>query len=465
MVWDDQVSVDGLRSVRIDLPQYGSGGWHQNVQLPPNRNFLFSGWIRTREVALPYPVPDAGAYLIDLNGQGTSEVITGTTGWTWVRVAFNSGPDGRGRVGVRIASGVAVKGTAWFDGLQLTAIDAEDPHPPWKILALIYQQTDFRPSSFPGEPHYVGNIDDQQLAAATSAVTRFVLEDIPALTSGQMAPELTIRYPGTLTELHGFGGGYWPSPWQTARDLDPGFDSVIVIWQPNVVDITTGTSLWIGNAAGLTAYTGRKQAYTTLIVDAATRYGHRNVFKHEWGHSILFFYDAAGTAPRPTVENHTYPFIYVRCGTGEDYVWVDETDDVPVANSIYHNASGFTHDYYSGTTALASSPTHCLGITPEAWAAGGPVSRPGQPPLSSDGARLDALRLRLESLIATSEGRSAWFRPLETSLEAAMHAIDVRNRPAAIEALGRFRQHLSRLVRLGRLDPWAAEILAQASVL
>jgi hypothetical protein len=165
------------------------------------------------------------------------------------------------------------------------------------------------------------------------------------------------------------------------------------------------------------------------------------------------------------VENHTYPFTYVHCGTGEDYIWLDETDAVPVPNSIYHNASGFTHDYYSGTTALASDPAHCLGITPEAWAAGGPVSRPGQPPASSDGARVDALRLRLDNLTATVQGRRGWFRPLETSLEAAVRAIDTGDRPGAIEALGRFRHHVWRLLRLGRLDANTAQILAAAAVL
>jgi hypothetical protein len=468
LVWDDQVSVDGLRSVRIDLPQYGAGTWRQNVVLPPDRNFLFSGWIRTRDIVLPYPMQNAGAYLFALNrnGTGMSEVITGTTEWTWVRLAFNSGPDGSVQLTAGIGAQIpAVKGTAWFDDLRLTAIDADDPHPPWKILALIYQRTDFQPSPFPGEVRYVGYIDDLQLAEATAAVTRFALEDIPALTSGNMVPELTIRYPGTLTELKGLDGGYWPAPHLTASDLDPGFDSVIVIWQPNVVDLTTGEPRWIGNAAGLTADTGRQQAYTTLIVDAATGYGHRNVFKHEWGHSVLFFYGASGTAPRPSVENHTYPFTYVHCGTGEDYIWLDETDEVPVPNSIYHNASGFTHDYYSGSTALASNPTHCLGITPEAWAAGGPVSRPGQPPASSDRARLDALRLRLDRLTTTAEGPPGRFRPLETSLEAAMHAIDAGDRPGAIEALVRFRHHVSRLLRLGRLDAWTAETLAQAAVL
>ena len=38
--------------------------------------------------------------------------------------------------------------------------------------------------------------------------------------------------------------------------------------------------------------------YTTLIADAATTCGHLNVFKHEFGHSITEYYDAAGTAPK-----------------------------------------------------------------------------------------------------------------------------------------------------------------------
>jgi hypothetical protein len=55
---------------------------------------------------------------------------------------------------------------------------------------------------------------------------------------------------------------------------------------------------------------------------------------------------------------------------------MDESDLNPVPNSIYNDQSGFTHDYYSGTTALATAPSQCLGITPAAWAAGGPVTRP-----------------------------------------------------------------------------------------
>ena len=223
--------------------------------------------------------------------------------------------------------------------------------------------------------HVVGKIDPAQTAAAAAAATRFVLTDIPLLTTGNMVPGVTIRYPGPLTRLSPNGAGWWPSPDDTALERDPAFDSVIVIWQPTVTDQDTGESLWIGSAAGLTPGMGVNQMYTTLIIEAATLYGHLNVFKHEWGHSILAYFDAARTAPQPAVSNHAESTTYVNCLTGQYYNWIDETDANPIPNSIYNNASGFTHDYYSGTTALATNPTRCLGIPPITWATDGPVSK------------------------------------------------------------------------------------------
>jgi hypothetical protein len=247
----------------------------------------------------------------------------------------------------------------------------------WKILTLIYATTDFQYTDANSIPrHVIGTISPTQLTEAAAAATRFANEDITALTSGHMVPELTIRYPGTMPSLSPNGAGWWPSPSDTGSARDPAFDAVWVIWQPNVVDQGTGEALWIGSAAGLTPPMGAGQTYMALIVDATTAYGHRNVFKHEFGHSITWYFDAAGTAPKPMVENHTVAGTYVHCGTGEGYVWVDETDANLIPNSIYNNASGFTHDYYSGTTALASTPTVCLGISADAWAAGGPVTRP-----------------------------------------------------------------------------------------
>jgi len=266
-------------------------------------------------------------------------------------------------------------------GAQTVGTATFSTHPRWKILVLIYDRTDALVTDTAGVQHHmVATMTPAEVERATLAATQFVETDIPALTSGNMIPELTIRYPAhALTQLDPFGQAWWPSPANTAPERDPAFDSVIVIWDPRVVDQYTGTHYWIGGGAGLTVPMNAGQTYATIIIEA-TGYGHRNVFKHEWGHSILFYFDAIGVTPKPTVTNHANINQYVHWPTGENYVWVDETDANPIPNSIYHNQSGFTHDYYSGTTATADQPTRRLGITPEAWMLGGPVTKPGAPP-------------------------------------------------------------------------------------
>lgn len=92
---------------------------------------------------------------------------------------------------------------------------------------------------------------------------------------------------------------------------------------------------------------------------------------------ILSFFDAVGSSPDPTISNHVGATEYVNCQTEQYYDWRDETIASPIPNSIYNNESGFTHDYYSGMIATADQPYRCLGITPEAWALGGPVSHSG----------------------------------------------------------------------------------------
>lgn len=378
LTWDMEFAHGGAHSVKILASQPNDAAWIQTITVAPNTNYLLSGWIKTDSVA--HTEGSVGANLCLFGTWQQTAAVIGTTDWTQVRMSFNSGPSGTVTIGARLGywSGTTT-GTAWFDDMRVTEIRATDPHPDWKLLALVYDTTDFTYSDQSVTRHVIGHIDPAQVAAAASAVSRFVLQDIPALTSGNMMPQMTIRYPGRLTHLSPSGGGWWPSPADTANDDDPAFDSVIVIWQPTVVDQTTGEGLWIGSAAGLTPPMGTGQAYTTLIIEAATTYGHLNVFKHEWGHSILSYFDALGTAPRPTVTNHTDGMTYVNCQSGAYYVWQDETDANPIPNSIYNNASGFTHDYYSGTTALATDPRSCLGITPSAWATGGPVSKPQVP--------------------------------------------------------------------------------------
>lgn len=366
----------GASSVKITAPTLSDARYLQEVTVEPDTQYMLSGWIKTENVA-----EGAGANLSFFGTWTHTDGLVGTNDWTRVSLWFKSGSDTRITIGARLGySAAPSSGTVWFDDLRLTRITPDGTHPHWKILVLIYDRTDAVVTDTGGKKHHmVGAMTPAEVERAALAATEFVETDIPALTSGNMVPELTIRYPDhPLTQLDTYGQGWWPSPANTVADRDRTFDSVIVIWDPRVVDQYTGIAhLITGGAAGLGPSMGPGQTYLTIIIQAATEFGHRNVFKHEWGHSILYYFETIGATPRPTVANHADINQYVHWPNGDSYVWLDETDANPIPNSIYNNESGFTHDYYSGTTATPDQPTRRLGITPEAWMFGGPVTKPG----------------------------------------------------------------------------------------
>lgn len=370
----------GTSGISIMAETANDAWFWQQVTVEPETQYMLTGWIKTQNVS-----GGAGANLSLIGTWTHTEGLFGTNDWTYVSLWFNSGSNTQMTIGARLGYWAGTSsGMAWFDDLRLTPITPDGTHPRWKILVLIYNKTDAVVTDTAGVRHHmVATMTPTDVERATLAATQFVETDIPALTSGNMIPELTIRYPDhALTQLDPYGQAWWPSARNTASDRDPAFDSVIVIWDPRVVDEYTGTRYWIGPGAGVAAGMGASQTYCTIIIEA-TGYGHRNVFKHEWGHSILFYFDSVGASPKPAVTNHSEIGQYVHWPTGDAYVWIDETDANLIPNSIYNNESGFTHDYYSGTTATADQPTRRLGVTPEAWMLGGPVTKPGvssQPP-------------------------------------------------------------------------------------
>ncbi len=266
--------------------------------------------------------------------------------------------------------------------------------PRWKVLVLVYAATDFEFSDDQGKHRLVAAMTDEEKRRAESQARRFFEQDVPQLTRGLQQPIVTVKFPRrTLTRLEG-EGGYAPGPDDAAPDAGREFDSVVVVWKSAGTDQVTGRPLDVADAGGLTTPRGTEQTYCCFPIGSLPA-NHRNVFKHEWGHSILFYFEAAGKVPLPVVDNHINDTDrrYVHWPTGEAYVLEDETDDHLIPNSIYHNTRGFTHDYYTGQTATADKPERRLGITAEAWASGGPVTRParakapaaqGAPPLSRD---------------------------------------------------------------------------------
>lgn len=395
--WDSTQSYQGTKSVRISLTTPNDARWIQTVAVQLNTDYRLSGWIKTEDVAHTVGTVDAGANLSVYGTWTRTAALIGTNDWTNVSLTFNTGSSSQVVIGARVGywSGTTT-GTAWFDELRLEPVGPPSlsktaflplvmnayvgsTSPRWRILVLAYESTDFTYTDGAGEQHhFVANMTQADKDRLAYAASRFVNSDVPALNSRNMEPSVTIRYPThALDRLTPMGcSDYAPSPSDAAPDRDSAFDSVIAVWDGSGTDLMTGQSMSIQGCAWAW-HMGTGQTYVAIPVDYS-RYNDRNIFKHEWGHSILFYYDAAGTAPKPPVDNHINDTTnrYVNCITGQPYILQDETDDNPIPNSIYHNESGFTHDYYSGMTATADQPTRCLGIRPAAWASGGPVSRP-----------------------------------------------------------------------------------------
>ena len=116
-------------------------------------------------------------------------------------------------------------------------------------------------------------------------------------------------------------------------------------------------------------------------------------------------------------------------------------------------------DYYSGTTSLASDPLRCLGITPAAWATGGPVSLPGELPALSPEEEIQAIQVALRQLIGAGTLRSSWSRPLEMHLEHAARALADGDIRSALEMLSALRRKVQLLQDKDRLSVTAAEAL------
>jgi len=94
-----------------------------------------------------------------------------------------------------------------------------------------------------GGHHYVETMSNADRDNAIATATQFVNQDIPALDSGFMVPNLTVRVVAQAPRLSPDGGnaccgmgGWWPDPGDTASQRDPAFDSVIVVWNAHGVD-------------------------------------------------------------------------------------------------------------------------------------------------------------------------------------------------------------------------------------
>jgi hypothetical protein len=439
----------------------------QAVSVEPGVPHRLSGWLQARDVAAE---PGAGEVGANLGLDGTwlhSEALLGTTSWTYRSLVFNPGSAGEVTVAARLGHwGAAASGSAWFDEVRLERVQRRE-HPLWSFLVLVYGGTDLTWVDGTGTTRrVVAQMTEDERRTVATLSRRFVEEDLGRLSSGAVTGRVEVRFPDQpLGRLSRFGDGWWPSPADTAPDREAHFDSVIVVWDPRGHDVATGAPVWLGSAGGLTPYTGTGQTYSAIVADMFVVWGAgRNTLKHEFGHSLLWYFDAMGLTPQPAVTNHASPGDYVHCLTGAPYAWVDETDANPIPNSIYNDDAGFTHDYYSGTTALASEPARCLGVGPEAWAYGGPATVQRLTWSLDPGARLLRLEAQVQRLV--DAGALTRWRGALLSLELRLSEAALRagRTTAAIRLTQVFAGLARRFAEHGFLAPATGGALAEEAL-
>ena len=458
--WDTTVAHTGRRSVRIDATRPEDSLWLQSAAVPVNTPLFLGGWIKSDNLQRPDQPSSPGATISVLGRWDQPAPTLGTTPWHPVGMSFITDTSPL-LVSARLGFwGGLATGTAWYDDLTLVPRVADVPHPRWKILLLVYAQTDARIDGPNGTTRHVrAAMSPAEIDQTIQQARLFVEQDIPALTSGQMLPTLTVRQPQSP-----LGVGRWPAPGDVLPDLDPAFDSVMVVWDSRLKDVATGESLPLGDWV-VTYPRGLGQTYIALTAGSAGLGGFRNGYKHAWGDAILSYYEALQRTPLPTVTNHpTSGSAYVNCKTGQGYVWQDETNAQPIPNSIYSNTAGFTHDYYSGTVARAEAPTVCLGIGPQVWAWGGPVTHSGSAPVFTASERVEALVAQVRALQTAGMLGPRPAQVLWAELQAARRMLQMpRASHLARAPLEVFSHHVQALVRDGRLLPQAGSLLIDAA--
>jgi hypothetical protein len=311
--------------------------------------------------------------------------------------------------------------------VPMLAADAPKlPNPRWRVKVIIYAKVQMKWTDGMGAHDVNTEMTPSEINRAVTSSQRFFDVDVPALNSRQMLPLVTIEVKSSPLVRLEAPNCFWPDPGSVMSDLEPArYDSSVIIWKDDGFDFMQGRNVSLACYGGLAWPRGTSQTYASFLLKMLPG-DQRNVLKHEWGHSILFYYNDAGTSPLPSVDNHINDSStrYVSCHSAQPYLLFDETDWNPVANSIYNNQSGFTHDYYSGLTATPDQPDRCLGLPPATWATGGPVSRPIKNPgdlngdLKVDQTDLDLLRGGIGSLTQPSDPRDLDYDGRITILDA-----------------------------------------------
>lgn len=263
--------------------------------------------------------------------------------------------------------------------------------PSWKILFLIVQKLDYTYTEIPSNTvrHVVGDMSSADQAIANDQFIKFATVALPALSSGMQTPTYEIRkipvlqHTWTTSENNAANNNnLFPRQNFLGANDDANFDAIILVYPKTGVDQNNNNQIITYCKLGQTPNNRKGRTYATFPTNYLS-VSNVNVFTHEFGHSITFYYYAV--SPRCLGDNtnasnvHTFNHTggngetrYVSFQTKEKYVL---TDDDKVLNSLYNYNNGFSHDYYSGFTADPAYPSVAIGVGQKQWNLGGPVSK------------------------------------------------------------------------------------------
>lgn len=130
----------GGRCLMIRAERGTDTSWHQDVAVEPGRSYRLQAWIRTANLAR---VRGGMGALLNVHGRDrethTSNPVHGDSDWTLSTLTFDSGRATSVSINCLYGGWGQATGTAWFDDLELVAIDTGMPGPLGRMTARVTQ--------------------------------------------------------------------------------------------------------------------------------------------------------------------------------------------------------------------------------------------------------------------------------------------------------------------------------------
>ncbi|MGI8784926.1 MAG: PVC-type heme-binding CxxCH protein [Acidobacteriota bacterium] len=114
----DNLFRTGTRSVAISGSDGASARWSSSAEVKPYTDYLLSAWVKTERLQSQVSL-GALVQVQDLDDNVSTPAVTGTSEWKKVETTFNTGAQNRVRIHCVFTASGAVKGTAWYDELEL----------------------------------------------------------------------------------------------------------------------------------------------------------------------------------------------------------------------------------------------------------------------------------------------------------------------------------------------------------